>query len=328
MPSSEAIPAGASGTRTRFAGSLKDVSIGDLFQTLEMSGKTSQVELDTDIGEATVWFREREIIDAVCGDATGADAIYRLAMADDGSFVARFRDDDRAPRLHGAPQRLLMEAARRRDEWFQRAGDGLRPDTRLAAKRDGLVTTGDGLSIGELALLARLDGATPLVDVIPPGDDDATHLFEQIENLRELDLLVEADPTQSRSAGARVELAPPPIPESFWVRGYATYVTFEHTPARWVIRCAALLLMLVTAILGLALWSGRVALAGQLLGWALLLLGHATTTFPQLPFRTPALLLCEPLLFVAELLERVGMQFSFTERGRALAQADDLATTQ
>ncbi len=322
MASPGPLPAGASGTRTRFAGSLKDVSIGDLFQTLEMSAKPCRIDFDTEVGEIAVWFREREVIDAECGEAVGADVIYRLAMADDGTFVARFKDDDRAQRFHGAPQRLLMEAARRRDEWFQLAGEGLLPATRYTSKRDGLVTTGDGLSIGELALLARFDGKTQLVDIIPPGDEDARELFEQVANLRELDLLEEVHWVESLASGRREAFTPAPAPEGFWVRGFATYLSIENTAARWVIRCAAILLMLVTAIVGLALGRLQVLLAGQLLGWALLLLGHATTGFPQLPFRSPALLLCEPVLFATDLLERVGLRLEFAERGRELARAE------
>ena len=121
MASNGKTPPGASGTRTRFAGLLSDVSIGDLFQTLEMSGKSSEIDFDTELGAGTVWFRDREVIDAVSGECEGADAVYRIAMAEEGSFVARFKDIERPARIHLAPQRVLMESARREDEWKKAA---------------------------------------------------------------------------------------------------------------------------------------------------------------------------------------------------------------
>jgi len=303
--------------RTRFAGSLADVSIGDLFQTLEMSAKPSEIEFDTDVGRATVWFREREVIDAVCGEITGADAIYRLAMADDGIFAANFDKKDHPQKFQLSPQRLLMEAARRRDEWLDRVGEDLRPATRIAIV--GAATRNDLLGDDDQALLQRIGRGVQLVDLIPPGDDEAIRLAKPIRALLAAGVLqiVELPPEGVTEVDVP---APAPGPEEFWVTAFAAYC-FGSTGLRTLLRALAVIAMLVGSALGLAWWSGRVLLGGQLIGWALLFLGNAISRAPQLPFTRPLLFLSEPLVSVVAVLDRVGVKFEFVGRGRALAQA-------
>lgn len=325
-------------TQTLFAGSIADVSIGDLFQTLEMAAKPARAEFDTDIGRGTVWFREREVVGAECGGFTGADAIYRLAMADEGNFVASFKEDDDEPQtLQLSPQRLLMEAARRRDEWLDRAGEGLRPATRVVpvprAERGALVADAHALAL-------TVGEGAQLVDLIPPGSEDITTLFRALRACLEAEVLRVVDPTMSTSAsslsgGIIIEpisdlipasaAAPPqvqpepPVTPSFWVGACATHVRLGEVPARALIQRLALGVMLVGILLALALWSGRVFLAAQLLGWALLFLGHAAGRLPELPFRRPLLALAEPVVLAADALDRVGVKIGFVARGRELA---------
>lgn len=326
-------------TQTLFAGSIADVSIGDLFQTLEMAAKPARAEFDTDIGRGTVWFREREVVGAECGGFTGADAIYRLAMADEGNFVASFKEDDDEPQtLQLSPQRLLMEAARRRDEWLDRAGEGLRPATRVVpvprAERGALAADAHALAL-------TVGAGAQLVDLIPPGAEDITALFRALRACLEAEVLRVVDPSMSTSAsslsgGIVIEpisdLLPvsaeppsaPPVPAepppSFWVGACATHVRLGEAPARAMVQRLALGAMLLGLLLALVLWSGRVFLAAQLLGWALLFVGHAAGRLPQLPFRRPLLALAEPVVLAADALDRVGVPIGFVARGRELAR--------
>lgn len=317
-------------TQTLFAGSLADVSIGDLFQTLEMSGKPSRVEFETDVGAGTVWFREREVVAALCAGQTGADAIYRLAMADEGSFIASFKEELELPhRLQLSPQRLLMEAARRRDEWLERAGDGLRPATCVAVAD----ASGAALDADAQALLERIGAGAQLLDAIPPtGEEDVAARFTTLRALLADGVVVERSVLESTPASASTTSAPsivisevsapavlvPPV-EDFWVRAVAVYV-LGNTPGRAVARLLAVGVMLLAVVLGLVWGSARVLLGGLLLGWALLLLGHAAADLPQLPLRRPLLLLGEPLVTIADLLARLGVKLDVVDRGRALAR--------
>lgn len=307
-----------SATRTRFTGSLRDVSIGDLFQTLEMAAKTSEIEFDTDIGRAIVWFRDRAIIDAECGEARGADAIYRLAMADDGTFIARFRESARPPQIHKSPQFLLMEAARRRDEWLEAAGPRLRAATRLTVVPAAL--RGDALSPDRRALAERFDGDLQLIDAIPPGDDASARLPD-VRGLVDAGVLEVLERPYRSTLGMQegaLDILATPAPE-FWERAFVAYHLLDRTPRRAAIRVIAVNLLIISLILGLAWLDWRVLVGGQMIGWALLLVGHALGAHPQLVLRQPLLVAVEPLVIITDLLDRAGLSIAFVRRGRELA---------
>ena len=78
----------------------------------------------------------------------------------------------------------------------------------------------------------------------------------------------------------------------------------------------------VEATLALALVRGRweLAVGGQLMGWALLVLGHSVTRRPELMYAFPSALLLEPVMVIAQALERVGLRPGFVARGRHIAR--------
>lgn len=306
-----------------FAGSLADVSIGDLFQTLEMAAKPSRVEFETDVGVATVWFRGREIIGAQCSGLTGAPAVYRLAMADEGSFVAVFQEGGPEEPLQLSPQFVLMEAARRRDEWCERAGEGLRPATRVTVADR---SRAEGLGDEALALLGRVGEGAQLVDLIPPVDDGQLGRFVPLRALLSAGALAIVERTSSASASVikavevEVEVAAPAPPiEGLLPVAFATYLAVGGPGWRAAARVLAVAAMVAGVVLGVTWWSGAALLGGLLVGWAVILVGHAASRVPQLPLRRPMLVLCEPLMIVADALDRIGVSIDFVGRGRRLA---------
>lgn len=306
-------------TRTMFAGSLADVSIGDLFQTLEMAGKASKVQFDTDVGAATVWFRERWIVGARCGERSGADVVYRLAMADEGSFIATFEDDAPAEPLQLAPQFVLIEAARRRDEWLARAGAALRASTFVAVADRGRA---DVLDDEARALLATIDDGALLVDLIAPGEAEALARFEPLRALLSVGAVAVAPrpaaASQSLIDEVELDVVEAPV-EDFWAEAYAAYMALRGPAWRGAVRALALATMIVGAVLAVVWGSGLALLGGLLVGWALIFAGHAASEVPQLPLRRPALALCEPVLIAVDGLGRVGVRVHFAGRGRRLA---------
>ena len=111
-------------TRTRFTGELGDVSVPDLFQTLEMSQKPGLIEFRTDVGDGTVYFANGRIIDAEIGPAQGEAALHRLLLCDSGLFELKFKKVEREPRCELSSQAVLLEGLRLKDEWAQK-GPGL-----------------------------------------------------------------------------------------------------------------------------------------------------------------------------------------------------------
>ncbi len=100
---------------TGISGVLHDLGLIDLLQTLTLGGKTALVQI-TDAGEpGAVQVREGQMVAAQHGRRTGEEALYSLALLDQGRFDVRF-DDSGANNIHGQSEFLLLEALRRRDE--------------------------------------------------------------------------------------------------------------------------------------------------------------------------------------------------------------------
>ncbi len=104
-------------SKTRFAGSLSDMGLVDLLQTIDVSRKSGVLKLESGDRRGQVFFHEGRVIDAEFGDLTGEAAIYRFLVWSEGEFELDFRDVKREDRIGVSTQGLLMEGMRRLDEW-------------------------------------------------------------------------------------------------------------------------------------------------------------------------------------------------------------------
>src|SRR5690606_16259258 len=103
---------------TRFAGTLADMGVVDLIQTVEVGRKSGLIHLVSETTrQATLYFRNGKVIDAECGHLTGEEAVYRLLTWSDGEFEVLFRNVRRRDAIASSTQGLLMEGMRRLDEW-------------------------------------------------------------------------------------------------------------------------------------------------------------------------------------------------------------------
>lgn len=103
--------------KRRFFGSLEDMGVVDLLQTIEMGRKAGTIRFERGNQRATLWFEEGRVIDAKAGRLSGEDAVFRLLTWDDGTFEIDFRPPEVAARISASTQGLLMEGMRRVDEW-------------------------------------------------------------------------------------------------------------------------------------------------------------------------------------------------------------------
>jgi CheY-like chemotaxis protein len=104
-------------SKTRFAGALADMGLVDLLQTIDVSRKSGVLLLTSHGKTGSVFFQEGRVIDAELGDLSGAAAIYRFLLWNEGEFELDFRDVRREDKLGISTQGLLMEGMRRLDEW-------------------------------------------------------------------------------------------------------------------------------------------------------------------------------------------------------------------
>jgi DNA-binding response OmpR family regulator len=203
---------GRKDARTKFSGLLADMAIVDLLQTIEISRKSGTIEFDTDLGVATVWFRDGRVIDAKMGELEASAAVYRLLGINEGTFEVEFQNISRLPVIEESTQSLLMEGMRRVDEWV-RLLEGLPPldhvltiDTPLLAGREEPLTPRD------TGLLRRFDGKRTIIEIVDSCGLDDLEALGAISDLYFEGLLSdevgtpeqEEDPEPSESAVMRV----------------------------------------------------------------------------------------------------------------------------
>jgi DNA-binding response OmpR family regulator len=104
-------------TKTRFAGSLEDMGLVDLLQTIDVSRKSGVLKLSSGPRRGTVTFTDGRVIEAELGKLVGEAAIYRFLLWNEGRFELEFRDVKGEDKLGISTQALLMEGVRRLDEW-------------------------------------------------------------------------------------------------------------------------------------------------------------------------------------------------------------------
>jgi DNA-binding response OmpR family regulator len=105
-------------SRTKFEGSLADMAVVDLVQTIEISRKSGVIHFsDLEGVTGAVYFRDGKVIDAELGRLKAENAIYRLLIWSEGEFEVEFKPIHREEAIHLSNQGLLMEGLRRMDEW-------------------------------------------------------------------------------------------------------------------------------------------------------------------------------------------------------------------
>lgn len=99
-------------------GELAEINTVDLFQLINSSQKTGQIELDLEDGKAQVLFNEGELIQARYNALAGKDALFALLAKRSGRFTYTSGISEEAMELEvlGGFMGLIMEGMRRIDE--------------------------------------------------------------------------------------------------------------------------------------------------------------------------------------------------------------------
>ncbi len=100
------------------SGELAEINTVDLFQLINSSQKTGQVELDLEDGKAQVLFHEGELVQARYNTLAGKDAVFALLAKRSGRFTYTSGISEEAMKLDvlGGFMGLIMEGMRRLDE--------------------------------------------------------------------------------------------------------------------------------------------------------------------------------------------------------------------
>lgn len=160
-----------------FNGDLAQITMIDLLQSIEEELKSGCIRLRREGREAVVYFRDGNILDAICGKLQGEEAIYRLMLWPEGTFNIEYRETVKRPdRVEKNASELLLEGIRRLEEWNELTIE-MDLERTFEADYQRLPAILDSLP-AEVARVVRLfDGVRSVRDVLDDSPlDDVTSL--------------------------------------------------------------------------------------------------------------------------------------------------------
>lgn len=193
-------------TKTRFSGSLADMGLVDLLQTIDISRKSGVLHLTSPAGQrGAIYFDVGGLKHAELGKLRGDWALYRALVWNEGNFELEFRPvrlDEET--ISMSTQGLLMEGMRRLDEWG-RLLEQLPPldavfEIDEAELRDRLAEIPDEIN----DVLKYFDGVRSLMDVVDEVAKDDLETLAAISKLYFEGLIVDS--------GMRTSLITPAAP--------------------------------------------------------------------------------------------------------------------
>ena len=148
-----------------FQGSLKELPLPDIIQLVSVSGKTGKFTLSREGEEGYIYLKGGQMVHATVGEISGEEAIYALAIWNHGEF--RFAPGEEATEttITRSNTNLLMEAARRLDEWRilsrKIPSVDMVPHLHVRENRHEQIT----LNPQEWILVTRIDGARSISEI-------------------------------------------------------------------------------------------------------------------------------------------------------------------
>lgn len=100
-----------------FQGSLKELPLPDIIQLVSVSGKTGRFTLTREGEQGFIFLKGGQMIHAEVGELRAEEAVYALAIWNQGEFQFSPGEEPREQSITKSNTNLLMEAARRLDEW-------------------------------------------------------------------------------------------------------------------------------------------------------------------------------------------------------------------
>jgi hypothetical protein len=98
-------------------GSLSELSLPDVIQLVSVSGKTGVFSVDHQGEVGKIYLKDGQIVDASVGTLRGDNAVYEMAIWSEGDFTFHSGEEPDTITITLSNANLMMEAARRLDEW-------------------------------------------------------------------------------------------------------------------------------------------------------------------------------------------------------------------
>lgn len=147
-----------------FQGSLNELPLPDIIQLVSVSGKTGMFALSNESDDGQIFLREGQIVHARAGKLEGEEAVYELAIWPQGDFVFTPGRESSVTTIQKSNTNLLMEAARRIDEW-QILSKKISSTRLIPLFNDRSVNTSVSFTPQEWAIICRVDGRRSIEEI-------------------------------------------------------------------------------------------------------------------------------------------------------------------
>src|SRR6185295_9934246 len=148
-----------------FQGSLAELHLPDIIQLISVSGKTGVFHLTDGALKGQIFLNDGQIVHAQLEDIMGEEAVYALAIWSQGEFKFEPGIATQQRTISKSNTNLLMEAARRLDEW--RVLSKKIPSTEMVPEfvvqdnREGQIN----LNTSEWLILSKVDGHRSIKEI-------------------------------------------------------------------------------------------------------------------------------------------------------------------
>ena len=204
--------------KTRFAGSIQDMTVVDLLQTFEISKKSGRITLKSGSMLGYVWFKDGRVIDAEVLNLRGEEAVYRMLVWSEADFEVDFGPATREDMVDETTSALVMEGMKRADDWG-RLIEQIPPLTaRYQVDHEKLVDRLAEIPDEINGILRLFDGKRTLMEVVDESPFEDLSTLTTLSKLYFEGLLIPArvvskPPSQRRPVIVEPTATPPPIDE-------------------------------------------------------------------------------------------------------------------
>ena len=183
-----------------FQGSLAELHLPDIIQLISVSGKTGVFNLVDGALRGQIFLNEGKIVHAQLEDVTGEEAVYALAIWSQGEFKFEPGIATDQKTINKSNTNLLMEAARRLDEWRVLSkkipSTDLIPEFVLLENREGQIN----LNTMEWLILSKIDGHRSIKAIAAGGGLSAFDVSKILYGLIAAGLIKLKEPAKAPAA--------------------------------------------------------------------------------------------------------------------------------
>lgn len=187
-----------------FQGSLAELHLPDIIQLISVSGKTGVFHLVDGNLKGEIYLHEGRIVHATLDDVSGEEAVYALAIWNQGDFKFEPATPTEVRTISKSNTNLLMEAARRLDEWRVLSKKipsvEMIPEFVVQENREGQIN----LNTSEWLILSKIDGHRSVKAI---GQASGLSVFDASKILYGL---IATGLIRLRDRGTAPTVAPPP----------------------------------------------------------------------------------------------------------------------